>query len=97
MGSLRGIFEPPLGQKLPKTVYRNLIDPRGSPHPSRHRGRGCGSRRAGRIFQTIGDVRNAVRVFVARYNAEWLIKKNGHRSPADMRTAWHGQTFRQAA
>ncbi len=51
----------------------------------------------GRIFQTIGDVRDAVRVFVARYNAEWLIEKNGHRSPADMRTAWHEQTFRQAA
>ena len=51
----------------------------------------------GRIFQTIGDVRDAVRVFVARYNAEWLIEKNGYRSPADMHTAWHEQTFRQAA
>jgi putative transposase len=51
----------------------------------------------GRIFQTIDEVRDAVRVFVARYNAEWLIEKNGHRSPADMRTAWHEQTFRQAA
>jgi transposase InsO family protein len=51
----------------------------------------------GRIFQTIDEVRDAVRVFVARYNAAWLIEKNGHRSPADMRTAWHDQTFRQAA
>jgi len=51
----------------------------------------------GRIFQTIDDVREAVRAFVARYNAEWLIEKNGHRSPADMRAAWQEQTFRRAA
>ncbi len=51
----------------------------------------------GRIFQTIEEARDAVRVSVARYNAEWLIEKNGHRSPADKRTAWHEQTFRQAA
>jgi len=51
----------------------------------------------GRIFQTIDDVRDAVRSFVARYNAEWLIEKNGHRSPLDMRAAWHERTLRRAA
>jgi len=51
----------------------------------------------GRIFRTIEEVRDAVRAFVARYNAEWLIEKNGHRSPADMRAAWDEQTFRRAA
>jgi putative transposase len=51
----------------------------------------------GRIFQTVDEVRNAVRAFVARYNAEWLIEKNGHRSPNAMRAAWHEQTFRRAA
>jgi putative transposase len=51
----------------------------------------------GRIFQTIGEVRDAVRAFVARYNAEWLIEENGHRSPDAMRAAWHDQTFRRAA
>jgi putative transposase len=51
----------------------------------------------GRIFQTIDEVRDAVRAFVARYNAEWLIEKNGHRSPDAMRAAWHDQTFRRAA
>jgi putative transposase len=51
----------------------------------------------GRIFQTIGDVREAVRAFVARYNAEWLIEKNGYRSPADMRAAWQEETLRRAA
>jgi putative transposase len=51
----------------------------------------------GRIFQTIDEVREAVRAFVARYNAEWLIEKNGHRSPFDMRAAWQEETFRHAA
>src|SRR3954447_8848032 len=51
----------------------------------------------GRIFQTIEDVRDAVRAFVVRYNAEWLIEKNGYRSPADMRAAWQEETFRRAA
>jgi putative transposase len=51
----------------------------------------------GRFFETIDEVRDAVRAFVARYNAEWLIEKNGHRSPADMRAAWQEQTFRRAA
>ena len=51
----------------------------------------------GRIFQTIDEVREAVRAFVARYNAEWLIEKNGHRSPADMRAVWQDETLRRAA
>src|SRR5215213_7265879 len=51
----------------------------------------------GRIFQAIDEVRDAVRAFVVRYNAEWLIEKNGHRSPNDMRAAWHDQTLRRAA
>ena len=51
----------------------------------------------GRIFQTIDDVRGAVRAFVARYNTEWLVEKNGYRSPADIRATWQEQTFRRAA
>ena len=51
----------------------------------------------GRVFQTIDEVRNAVRAFADRYNAEWLIEKNGHRSPLDMRAAWMDQTNRRAA
>ena len=35
----------------------------------------------GRIFQTLDEVRDAVRAFIARYNAEWLVEKNGHLSP----------------
>jgi putative transposase len=51
----------------------------------------------GRVFQTIDEVRGAICAFVARYNAEWLIEKNGHRSPLDRRDAWLDQTFRRAA
>jgi transposase InsO family protein len=51
----------------------------------------------GRVFRTIDEVRDAVRGFAARYNAEWLIEKNGHRSPAGMRTAWQQEVLRHAA
>jgi len=39
----------------------------------------------GRVFETIEDVREAVRAFIARYNAEWLVEKNGYLSPAALR------------
>jgi hypothetical protein len=42
----------------------------------------------GRIYQTIDDVRAAVRKFFELYNAEWLIEKNGLRSPRQTRFAW---------
>lgn len=51
----------------------------------------------GRIYQTIDDVRAAVRAFVARYNAQWLIAKNAYRSPDNARSAWDQALFRQAA
>ena len=51
----------------------------------------------GRVFQTIDEVRDAVRDFAARYNAEWLIEKNGHRSPLDMRADWQEHTLSRAA
>ncbi len=51
----------------------------------------------GRIYQNIDAVRDAVRGFVARYNAEWLIEKNGFRSPADARAVWNQATMKVAA
>ncbi len=51
----------------------------------------------GRVFQTIDEVRHAVRAFAAPYNAEWLIEKNGFRSPIDARAAWLDTTIRRAA
>ena len=51
----------------------------------------------GRVFHTIDEVRDAVREFVARYNAEWLIEKNGFRSPLDARAARLDTNLRCAA
>jgi putative transposase len=41
----------------------------------------------GRVYQTIDDVRAAVRLFIDGYNAAWLIEKNGLKSPLDARAA----------
>jgi putative transposase len=51
----------------------------------------------GRIYQTIDDVRAAVRVFFERYNAEWLIEKNGLCSPRQTRITWEQANMKQAA
>jgi len=51
----------------------------------------------GRIFQTIDDVRDAIRDFATRYNAEWLIEKNGYLSPLDARAARLDTNLRRAA
>src|SRR6188472_1335589 len=51
----------------------------------------------GRIYRTIDEVRDAVRDFIARYNAEWLIEKNGLRSPNGTRAAWYQSAMRAAA
>ena len=51
----------------------------------------------GRIYQTIDDVRDAVRAFVTRYNAEWLIEKNGHASPNHARATWNQAMLSAAA
>ena len=46
---------------------------------------------------TIHDVRHAVLTFVTRFKAEWLIEKNGLRSPNDARTAWDTASMKVAA
>ena len=51
----------------------------------------------GRIFQTIEEVRDTIRTFVARYNADWLIEKNGLASPAAARERWMAAKLRLAA
>jgi hypothetical protein len=51
----------------------------------------------GRTFQTIDELRDAVRDFAARYNAEWLIEKNRDRSLLDARAARLDATARRAA
>src|ERR1700760_4653230 len=52
---------------------------------------------ARRRNQTIDDVRAAARQFCERYNTEWLIEKNGLRSPRHARLAWEQACFQQAA
>jgi len=42
----------------------------------------------GRIFRTIAEVRQAVGDFVAQYNRQWHVEKNGFLSPLQMREAW---------
>lgn len=51
----------------------------------------------GRIFLTIDDFRDAVRDFVARYNTQWLIEKNGYLSPTAARQRWLDQNLPCAA
>lgn len=51
----------------------------------------------GRIYQTIDDVRAAVRVFFERYNTAWLIEKNGLRSPRQTRIAWENASIKHVA
>jgi len=50
----------------------------------------------GRVFQPIDELRDAVRDFVARYNAEWLVEKNGYLSPLDTRAAHLDTNLRRA-
>ena len=42
----------------------------------------------GRIYRNLEELRDAVRVFVERYNAQWLVEKNRYLSPAQARQAW---------
>ena len=51
----------------------------------------------GRIYHTIDQARDAVRDSIARYNAEWLLEKNGLRSPSSTRDAWHPMLVKAAA
>jgi putative transposase len=51
----------------------------------------------GRIYRTIDEVRAAVGAFIDRYNAAWLIEKNGLKSPRAARAAWERDLMRAAA
>jgi putative transposase len=51
----------------------------------------------GRIYRTIDDVRAAVWEFFERYNAAWLIEKNGLRSPRQTRIASEKAFMKQSA
>ena len=50
-----------------------------------------------RTFRTAAEVRAAVAKFVRRYNAQWLVEKNGYRSPVQARAAWTAARLPAAA
>lgn len=41
----------------------------------------------GRVFKNLDELRQAVASFVTTYNSDWILEKNGYRSPAEMRGA----------
>jgi len=45
----------------------------------------------GRVFQNLEEVRTAVRRLVDTYNREWLVEKNGFKSPWQARVHWLAQ------
>lgn len=50
----------------------------------------------GRVFRTVDEIRDTVRYFAARYKAEWLIEKNGFRSPLNARAVRVDTNLRRA-
>ena len=52
----------------------------------------------GRVYRNLDELRNAVRQFVDRYNAQWLVEKNGFLSPNQAREKWNAaRSVRSAA
>ena len=51
----------------------------------------------GRTFNTMEEVRQAVAEFVALYNDQWLIEKNGYLSPRHAREAYYVREMEAAA
>jgi putative transposase len=45
----------------------------------------------GRVFQNLPEVREAVRRFIYTYNRDWLVDKNGFKSPWQARSQWLAQ------
>ena len=43
----------------------------------------------GRVYRNLDELRDAVRQFVNRYNAQWLVEKNGFLSPNQAREQWN--------
>ncbi len=43
----------------------------------------------GRVYRNLNELQDAVRQFVDRYNAQWLVEKNGFPSPNQAREKWN--------
>lgn len=51
----------------------------------------------GRIYRNLDELRDAMRAFVERYNAQRLLEKNGYLSPNQARQAWGDAASLKAA
>ena len=52
----------------------------------------------GRVYRNLDELRDAVRQFADRYNAQWLVEKNGFLSPNQAREQWNAaMSLRPAA
>ncbi len=52
----------------------------------------------GRVYRNLDELRNAARQFAHRYNAQWLVEKNGFLSPNQAREKWNAaRSVRPAA
>ncbi len=52
----------------------------------------------GRDYRNLDELRDAVRQFAGRYNAQWLVEKNGFLSPDQAREQWNAaMSLRPAA
>ncbi len=51
----------------------------------------------GRIYRDVEDLRAAAVAFVRLYNHQWLVEKNGFKSPTERRSAWLASQQKVAA
>ena len=51
----------------------------------------------GRAYRNVAEAREAVRLFVDRYNSDWLVEKNGLMSPLERRRVYEQNAMRLAA
>lgn len=51
----------------------------------------------GRIYRNVEDLRVAVVAFVNLYNQQWMVEKNGFKTPTEMRSAWLAGQLKVAA
>jgi transposase InsO family protein len=50
-----------------------------------------------RAFDTIEELRQALKAWQHLYNERWLIERHGHRSPASVRRDYYANLHKQAA
>jgi|GEM_PF-3024623 len=69
----------------------------GFPQQAQDNARDAADGRMRAMMDGAAIVRRGIRDFAVRYNAGWLIGKNGYHSPLDARAAWLDTNLRRAA